>query len=236
MKRTILMFAVFAIALLSVPPAIAQKAASPAPPIRPIPVVIVEQLCPTVIVYQRGVADNFLSGPDPVNPSLALSAFLTSIANPSFPPVAYDENANCDHPFGDSFKLDSCVFCCGICSATLEITLRGCGSALDCNDSITVGQAPFNGPGGYVLWNGYIDPNGCPNGPIGPDDPPPTESKRTAAYARGPTSPSATIVKTIPLDPRRIAELICQRKIATLDVYVQDDQSVDSMRLIITKP
>jgi hypothetical protein len=236
MKRTILMFVVLVIALLTVSPVIAQQAISPTAPVKPIPVEIVEQLCPTVIVYQRGVADNFLPGPDAVSPSLALSAFLTSIANPGFPPVAYDENANCDHPFGDSFKIDSCVFCCGICSATLEITLRGCGSGADCNDSITIGQAPFNGPGGYILFNGYIDPNACPTGPVGPDTAPPAEVRKSVADTQRALSPSAPIVKKIPLDPRRLAELICQRKITTLDVYVQDDQIVDSMRLIITKP
>jgi hypothetical protein len=239
MKRMILILVLFVIAFPNGSSAIAQKAPLPPPPIRPVPVQFVEQHCPTVIVYQRGTADSFLNGPDPVYPSLALDAFLQSTAIPGFPPVAYDENSGCDHAFGDSFKLDACVFCCGICSATLEITLRGCGSSLDCNDSITVGQAPFGVGGvGYVLWNGYVDPNGCPNNPpIDTNGPPPTELRRTTDNARRVGGfPSPTIVKTISLDPRKVAELICQRKISTLDVYIQDDQSVDSMRLIITKP
>src|SRR5436305_705541 len=122
---------------------------------------------PTVIVYETGIADNFALPANPVHPSLALDAFLQATTIPGYPPVAYDENGQCDHHFGDSFKLDSCNICCGICSATLEITMHGCGSGLDCNDSITVGQAPFNN-GGVVLWNGYVNGTGCPNDPPNP--------------------------------------------------------------------
>lgn len=211
------------------------------PPVRPI-VVATPDLCPTVIIYQRGAADGFAPGIDPVHPSLALSAFLSSIALPGHPPVAYDDAADCDHPFGDSFKLDECVFCCGICSATLEVTLRGCGSALDCNDSITVGQAPFNSSSGYVVWNGYINGTGCPSDPpLDPSGTPPNvdlvRAPGNGAVIRRAVSPTtSTIVKTIQLDPRRLAELVCHRQVKELDVYIEDDQIIDFMRLIITKP
>jgi hypothetical protein len=187
-----------------------------------------------VIVYEGGIADNFQLPADPTHRSLALDAFLQATAIPQFPPVGYDENGECDHHFGDSFKIDSCTICCGICSATLEITMRGCGSSLDCNDSITVGQAPFNN-GGVVLWNGYVNGTGCPGGPIDTLPTPDTRAKTDAAPKR-PTSASATIVKKIELDPRKLEELVCERKVRYLDVYIQDDQVIDSMRLVITKP
>jgi hypothetical protein len=190
--------------------------------------------CPTVIVYELGAADNFALPADAVHPSLALDTFLQATALPNLPPIAYDEGTSCDHHFGDSFKLDSCTFCCGICSATLEITMHGCGSGLDCNDSITVGQAPFN-HGGVVLWNGYVNGTGCPNDPA---NPPIDQTPRpdVAAPTRRTGMGTPPIVKKIELDPRKLEELICDRKVRYLDVYIQDDQVVDSMRLVITKP
>lgn len=217
--------------------AVAQAPPS-SPTAKPISVEMTER-CPTVIIYQRGAADGFTPGTDPVYPSLALDAFLQSISLPGLPAVPYDDASGCDHPFGDTFNLDECVLCCGICSATLEITMSGCGSALDCNDSVTVGQAPFNLSGGYVIWNGYINGIGCPgNPPIGVDDPPPSLERRSPDYqqARRLSSLSPTIVKTIQLDPRKLAELVCKRHVKQLDVYVQDDEKIDFMRLIITKP
>lgn len=237
MKATITTVCVLMFLTFGVSQVVAQ--AAPSPPARPIGLETADR-CPTVIIYQRGAADSFAPGPDPVHPSLALDAFLHSVALPGHPPVAYDDASDCDHAFGDSFNLDECVLCCGICSATLEITLRGCGSGLDCNDSITVGQAPFNLSGGYVIWNGYINGTGCPNDPpLDPSGTPPSVDLVRAPGNR-PTrrvsSPSSTIVKTIQLDPRKLAELVCRRHVKELDVYIEDDQIIDFMRLIITKP
>lgn len=205
---------------------------------RTIPVAIVETRCPTVVVYERGIADAFQSPADPAFPSLALDAFLHG--TPVRPIVAYDEGY-CDHYFGDTFKLDECVVCCGICSATLEITMHGCGSGLDCNDTLIVGEAPFGRGGvGYIIWSGYIDPTPCPTGGgTGPDDIPDAATDRARPNTDSRAQPSSvppTVVKTFALDPRKIAELICKRKVTSLDVFVQDDQIIDSMRLIITKP
>ena len=217
--------------------AVAQtRAPLPNPTPVPIPIDRVQYRCPTVIVYENGLADNFALPADPVHPSLALDAFLQATAIPGLPPVAYDENGECDHHFGDSFKIDSCNICCGICSATLEITMRGCGGSIECNDSITVGVAPFNTAGGVVLWNGYVNGIGCPGDP-GPVPVNPTKPDVNAATTKRPSGPiSPTIVKKIELDPRKLEELICERHIHYLDVYVQDDQVIDSMRLVITKP
>ena len=234
MKTMLLILGFLMTGLSPVSPAVAQEPPSSARTTNPVAVELVERQsqCPTVIVYQGGKADNFAPGIDPVHPSLALDALLQGHL-PGHNPVAYDDATDCDHWFGDSFKLDACVFCCGICSATLEITLRGCGSGLDCNDTITVGQAPFSGAGGYVLWSGLIDPNGCPGGGTPGDlELPDIELKSSDR----PRASGPTIVKTIVLDPRKVADLICERKITYLDVFVQDDRIVDSMRLIITKP
>lgn len=216
MKRILLILAVFA----------SLGAAAQNPPRR----------CPTVIVYEGGIADNFQLPADPTHRSLALDAFLTATALPSLPPVGYDENGECDHHFGDSFRLDSCNFCCGICSATLEITMRGCGGSIECNDSITVGVAPFNTAGGVVLWNGYVNGTGCPNDPGPVPVTPGRPDVLTNAAKRPNTTVQPTIVKKIELDPRKLEELVCDRKVHYLDVYIQDDQVIDSMRLVITKP
>ena len=58
----------------------------------------------------------------------------------------------------------------------------------------------------------------------------------TNAAKRPNTTVQPTIVKKIELDPRKLEELVCDRKMRYLDVYIQDDQVVDSMRLVITKP
>ena len=212
----------------------AQVAQTPARAVRPDGATDTQLHCPTVIVYERGIADNFGGGTDPVAPSLALDALLqTGTA------VPYDAPAGCDVWFGDSFKVDDCVFCCGICSATLEITMQTCGSSLDCNDAITVGQAPFSGTG-FILWQGLADPNGCPGGP-GPGDPLPVDinpaaDRAPAGAARRTTGQTGSVTRRIPLDPRKLQALVCEKKVRSIDVFVQDDRRIDSMRLIITKP
>lgn len=192
--------------------------------------------CHNVVIYQRGIADNFALPADPVYPSAALATLLAG-----GPHVAYDQG-NCDVWFGDTFNLDSCVLCGDICSVVLEITLRSCGSSLDCNDEITVGQAPFGkGGAGFVVTQTPVNSGGCPGGTGGGG----SHSTDTAATGRAmarPASPSPaltqgpTVVKQIPLDLPKLRELVCKRKITALDVFVQDDQVIDSMRLIVTRP
>jgi hypothetical protein len=207
-------------------PAMKEASAAQAPAVRTIPDGGNENPCHTVVVYELGKADNFAPGPDPVSPSLALDAMLQTGH-----PVRYDEGT-CDHYFGDTFTLDPCVVCCGICSAALEITMHGCGSALDCNDYIYVGQAPFSGAG-YLLWGGYVTEPHCSG--FNPSDPTIPDISSSSTSPR-PLPLPATVVKKIQLDPRKVAELLCERKVKTLDVFIQDDQIVDSMRLVITKP
>ena len=233
MEKGLLLSLVFVVA--TVAPLPAQVSTLPAPTPTPTlaptprPPEVPRNPCGTVVVYELGKADNFALPTDPTSPSLALDALLQTGH-----PKDYDA-PECDRSFGDSFKLDPCVFCCGICSATLEITLRGCGSALECNDYIYVGQAPFRGSGGYVLWEGYVNEPHCggttPGGPVLPPD---LESSQTRQTGRRPQQ--SVVVKKIELDPRKVAELICRREIDTLDIHVQDDQIVDSVRLVITKP
>src|SRR5437763_15567569 len=100
---------------------------------------------------------------------------------------------------------------------------------------MTGGVGPFDN-GGVVLWNDYVNGSGCPNNP-GPATVNPTTPDTARRPTDGPNVSSApVIVKKIELDPRQIEELVCERKIKYLDVYIQDDQVIDSMRLVITKP
>ena len=201
-----------------------------------VPLDVVERRCPRVITYEGGVADNFAPGVDPAYPSLALDAYLHTSTQPV---VQYDDQTNCDHWFGDSFRVDECVICCGICSAQLEVTLKSCGSGLDCNDSITIGQAPFNAGPGFVIWSGYVDPNPCPNpggGGVGPIDVPATDRVTEAAKRAPMTTTTQTVTRTFSLDPRKVMELVCEKKVRSLDVLIQDDRIIDSMRLIISRP
>ncbi|HEY0159391.1 MAG TPA: hypothetical protein VGF28_19045 [Thermoanaerobaculia bacterium] len=187
------------------------------------PVDLPLQRCPNVLVYHRGAADSFALPIDPAHPGVSLAALLSTGNS-----VAYDD-ARCDVWFGDTFYLDSCVICSDLCSATVEITMRSCGAGRDCNDEITIGQAPFGkGGAGFVLSQSAIDPNGCP------DDEEPVdttnETKRTHKV------PGPVVVKRIALDLPKLRELVCKRKVTALDVLVQDDQIIDSMRLIVTRP
>lgn len=189
--------------------------------------------CHNVVVYQRGLPDNFALPIDPVYPSAPLAAMLAG-----GPHVAYDQ-ASCDVWFGDSFNLDGCVVCGDLCGAMLEITLRGCGSSLDCNDEITVGQAPFGkGGAGVLLWQGKVNTAGCSGtGGSQPNDHSQGSAGLTGKRAASPAStPGAILVKQIPLDLDKLRELVCKRRVTALDVFIEDDEIVDSMRLVITRP
>lgn len=187
------------------------------------PVELRLQRCPNVVVYQRGIADSFASPTDPVHPSVPLAALLSTGTS-----AAYDD-ARCDVWFGDTFRLDKCILCSEVCSATLEITMRTCGAGQDCNDEITVGQAPFGkGGAGFMLSQTATDPNGCP------DDAEPADMTNETQRRQKVAGP--VVVKRIALDLLKLRELVCQRNVTALDVFVQDDHNVDSMRLIITRP
>jgi hypothetical protein len=190
------------------------------------PVDLPNARCHNVVIYQRGIPDNFMPPTDPVYPSAPLAALLAG-----GPHVAYDQ-PSCDVWFGDTFNLDSCVLCGDICSATLEITLRSCGSTLDCNDEITVGQAPFGKNGaGYVVTQTPVNSAGCGGGTHNN-----TGRMARAASASAATTPGPVVVKQVPLDVNKLRELVCKRKVTALDVFIQDDQIIDSMRLVITRP
>ena len=132
-------------------------------------------------------------------------------------PKDYDDNA-IDRHFGDSFKLDSCLICTQICSAKLEIELQG-GGGLDCNDSLFAGEA-----GGFAVYSDYIYPGGDCSGPGG---------NSSEIYQLWKRALVTTNVRTINLDVKALQELVCDRGYPWLDVVVQDDHAIDSMRLII---
>ena len=106
------------------------------------------------------------------------------------------------------------------------MTYRSCGSSLACNDSIQIGQAPF---GAGAIVNAQLYPPGCPNTASQSTDTAASELRKTLTV--GPT-----IVRRFPIDPAKL-QALCARSAGTffwLDVAIQDDTVVDSMRLIIT--
>lgn len=161
-------------------------------------------------IQTAGSDDAFVLPADSVHRSPGLASYLSS-RNPK----DYDD-LTIDRHFGDSFKLDACLICEQVCSAKLEIELQGTGG-LDCNDSIFVGQA-----GGLPVYSDSIYPGGCEFAP-GNDD----------MYTQWKRSVVATSVRTIDLDVKALQDLVCDLNYPWLDVIVQDDHAVDSLRLII---
>ena len=167
--------------------------------------------CAFETIRTGGVDDAFLLPADPVHRSPGLAAYLAT-RNPK----SYDDTT-IDRHFGDSFKLDECLICESMCAATLEIELQGSGG-LDCNDSLFVGEA-----GGLAVYSQSIKPGGCEFQQV-PSD--------TYAFWRVGLLEEST-VRTIDLDVGALQELVCNRGYRWLDVIVQDDHAVDSMRLVI---
>lgn len=196
----------------------AQQVTSTIAPPRPTPPV-----CPITTIYQGGVADNFGGGPDAAVWSPALTTFLSGKATKQ-----YDDPA-CDKWLGQSFRIVKGCICEGICSATLEVTYKSCGSSLDCNDSIQIGQAPF---GAGAIVNAQLYPPGCTTGGGGTD--PNTDT--VASEQRKALTAGTPVTKSFRIDPGKLKELCAKTPGAFfwLDVAIQDDTIVDSMRLIIT--
>ena len=169
--------------------------------------------CAFETIETGGVDDGFALPTDATHPSPQLAGYLYTRF-----PKDYDDTA-IDHHFGDSFKLNQCLICEQICSAKLEIELQGSGG-LDCNDSIFAGEA-----GGFAVYSDYIYPGGDCSGPFGGN---------TDVYQQWRRALSAsTVARTIDLDVKALQELVCDRNYPWLDVIVQDDHAVDSLRLII---
>ena len=111
-----------------------------------------------------------------------------------------------NHAFADSFRLCACE----TCGAKLEIVVKKTTQRdTPSNDDIYVGVAPF--ASGQRIVDGRIWTNDNPEAP------------KTLTYS---------------LDPQKFAELICRLppNDRWLDVYIEDDTVVDSMRLTITHP
>jgi hypothetical protein len=168
--------------------------------------------CVFETIQTGGVDDAFTMPADAVHRSPALSNYLAT-RNPK----DYDDTA-IDHHFGDSLKLDACLICDQICSAKLEIELQGSGG-LDCNDSLFAGQA-----GGFAVYSDYIYPGGDCSGPSGPS---------SDVYSQWKRSLTTSTSRTIDLDVKALQDLVCNLDYPYLDVIVQDDHAVDSLRLVI---
>jgi hypothetical protein len=168
--------------------------------------------CPFQTIQTGGVADAFVLPADTTHRSPGLVTFL-STRNPK----DYDD-LTIDRHFGDSFKLDECLICDSLCSARVEIELQGTGG-LDCNDSIFIGEA-----GGVALWSGPIYFGGC----FFYDDASFNQQYNVWRLAQ---SPSTT--RTIDLDVKALQDLVCNKQYPWLDVVVQDDHGVDSIKLVL---
>ena len=190
----------------------------PPPPPGPGPVLV---LCPVTTTLHGGIADSFALPADTVQQSSALVSFLSGLSTRQ-----YDEEG-CDRFLGQSFTVSTCVFCQSICSAELEITYKTCGSPLACNDTVTVGRAPF--AAGDVITTATLHPACRTNDPFGPL---PIES-----FVRfDPSIPPGPVVRRIPLDVDKLKQLCLAASGGpfTIDVIVQDDTVVDSMSLVLT--
>ena len=181
-------------------------------------------VCPITTIYQGGVTDNFGGGPDPAVWSPALSTYLSNKPN-----KRYDDPA-CDRWVGQSFLISKGCICEGICSAELEVIYKSCGSSLACNDSIQIGQAPF---GAGAIVSAQLYPPGCTTTGGGGTGP---ATDTVATEARKALTPGTTITKRFPIDVTKLKGLCAKSPGASfwLDVAIQDDTIVDSMKLIIT--
>lgn len=165
--------------------------------------------CAFETIFTGGADDAFALPADPVHLSPALGGYIF-VRNPK----TYDDTA-IDRHFGDSFKVDQCLICSQICSAEIEIELQGSGG-LDCNDTLFIGQA-----GGMAVYADTIHPGGCVAEV--PDD----------IMERWKQSVTTSSVRTINLDVKTLQDLVCDLNYPWLDVIVQDDHAVDSIRLIV---
>ncbi|HEX7830381.1 MAG TPA: hypothetical protein VF787_12035 [Thermoanaerobaculia bacterium] len=174
-----------------------------------VPLAAQSTSCAFELTLTGGADDGFASPDDPTHRSPGLSNFIVSRF-----PKDYDDMSINRH-FGDSFKLDECMICNQICSATVEIEVQGTGG-LDCNDSLFIGQA-----GGTPIYLQTIIPGGCDSVPA------------TDVYEQWYAKTSSTSVQSISLDVKALQELVCDNNYPWLDVVVQDDHGVDSIKLII---
>lgn len=171
--------------------------------------------CAFETIHLGGAPDGFVLPADATHRSPDLVNHLQT-RNPK----DYDDQT-IDRHFGDSFKAGDCIICDALCAARIEIVLKGSGG-LDCNDSIFIGRA-----GGTAVWSGPINPAGCndSSGPIGTIPIP--------ELVRYEGTVSDTLVRTIDLDVKALQDLVCGEGYPWLDVIVQDDHAVDSLRLVL---
>lgn len=178
--------------------------------------------CRITATYQGGLVDNYGSVADPRVWSPALTTYMSGK-----PTRQYDEKA-CDKILGESFLINKCQVCEMLCTAEVEIRYKPSGCGLDCNDTITIGQAPFTGSGTILASGQLYSP--CP--------PPPPDGTDTTGTARQAnlTTPGAAVTKRFPLDPVKVKALCAKAPGAAfwIDMVVQDDTNVDYIKLILT--
>jgi hypothetical protein len=194
-----------------------------------LPLLAVLLVATAAVAQQPAEARQAYPADPPVTPACsAVTTFTAGIADnfaqPADPTVlspalqAYFQNNNllatrsnfdtpgCDKHFGHSIRLNDCREC-GVCGATLELRVKSCNTSLASNDAYYVGRAPFTG--NNLIASGPVWSTGLP----------------------GPK----TITVAIP--PAKWQQLFCTPGTpAFIDVYIQDDTIVDSIKLTVTRP
>lgn len=170
--------------------------------------------CAYEIIHTGGISDGYTLPTEQRHPSPAVAVFLHQLDKEN--KKDYDDTRP-NLQFGDSFKLDTCTICDQLCGAKLVIEMQG-NDILACNDTMFVGKF-----GGTALFNGPINPALCVDGASYP----------VLEYARWDEVIQDAVVRSIDLDVKKLQDLVCIEGYEFLDVVVQDDHSVDSMRLII---
>jgi hypothetical protein len=186
----------------------------PPPPAQPA--------CRITATYQGGLVDNYGVVLDPRVWSTALTAYMFGKQTRQ-----YDEEG-CDKFLGESFRIGKCQICETLCTAEVEIRYKPSDCGLECNDTITVGLAPFSGAGTIVTSVPLYGP--CP-----PPDPTGTDPA-ASGLRRSSITPGGAVTKRFPLDVGKLKALCAKTpgSVFWLDMIVQDDTNVDWIKLILT--
>ncbi len=183
----------------------------PAPAVPPLPA-----QCPSQEIV-AGVKDDFVSGNvEATAPSVTLQALVGG-------PFADFDGTNPDVHFAHTFRLPPCKCLVG---AKLEFRAKALGS-IPSNDSLTLGFSTLNG---FQRWGAYL---GNPNSTTAP-------SLSTPAWGMSPLVRDFSLdLAALPTAPPNssgptISLLSAMQTNRYLDFYVQDDTSIDYIKLTVT--
>jgi hypothetical protein len=162
--------------------------------------------CPNqpFFVYSGGDPDNFADSDDPAYPSPNLAAFMASAGGSV---VDYD-GPMLDDRFGDSFNLQNGR---SVCYALIRLTIRCAGSSLCSTDGLSIGQMDaFT----FHAIAGISDPDLFNPGP---------QTYSFTGVAGDGSGVGLDGLSMITGGPTPVDSI--------LDIYLQDDAEIDSIRL-----